>query len=48
MKHKHIRKQNFLITLPQPFLQLSAQKEACGVSIKVILKPIEMEYGNDF
>ena len=25
-----------------------AQKEARGVSIKVTLKPIEMEYGNDF
>ena len=39
---------NFLIKLPRTFLHLSAQKEACGVSIKVTLKSIEMEYGIDF
>ena len=39
---------NFLIRLPRTFLHLSAQKEAHGVSIKVTLKPIEMEYGIDF
>ena len=36
------------IRLPRTFLHLSAQKEAHGVSIKVTLKPIEMEYGTDF
>ena len=39
---------NFLIRLPRTFLHLSAQKEAHGVSIKVTLKPIEMEYINYF
>ena len=39
---------NFLIKLPRTFLHLSAQKEARGVSIKVTLKKIEMEYGIDF
>ena len=39
---------NFLIRLPRIFLHLSAQKEARGVSIKVTLKPKEMEYGIDF
>ena len=38
---------NFLIRLPQPFLHLSAQKEAHGVSIKITLKPPDMEYDND-
>ena len=41
-------KHNFLIRLPRTFLHLSTQKEARGVSIKVTLKPIEMEYGIDF
>ena len=36
---------NFLIRLPRTFLHLSAQKEDRGVSIKVTLKKIEMEYG---
>ena len=48
MKHKQISKPQFLVRLPRPFLHLSTQKEAHGVSIKVTLKPIEMEYGNYF
>ena len=48
-KHKKIwTNHNFLIKLPWTFLHLSAQKEACGVSIKVTLILIEMEYGIDF
>ena len=39
---------NFLIKLPRTFLHLSTQKEARGVSIKVTLKPIKMEYEIDF
>ena len=46
MKHKRWENHNFLIRLPRTFLHLSTQKEARGVSIKVNLKPIEMEYGN--
>ena len=41
MNHKQIR-------LPQPFLHLSAQKEARGVSIKITLKPPDKEYDNDY
>ena len=48
MKHKIWANHNFLIRLPRTFLHLSVQKEDRGVSIKVTLKPIEMEYGNDF
>ena len=39
---------SFLIRLPRPFLHLSAQKEAHGVSIKINLKPLDMEYYNDY
>ena len=39
---------NFLIRLSRPFLHLSAQKEARGVSIKINLKPPDMEYENGY
>ena len=44
------RKENnsFLIRLPWPFLHLFAQKEARGVSIKITLKPPDMEYRNGY
>ena len=46
MKHKNISKPQFLIRLQRTFLHLSAQKEARGVSIKITLKPPDMEYDN--
>ena len=48
MKHKNIANHNFLIRLPRTFLHLSTQKEAHGVSIKITLKPPNMEYENDY
>ena len=48
MKHKQISKPQFLVKLPRPFLHLSTQKEARGVSIKINLRPPYMEYDNDY
>ena len=43
-----IHNTGFLIRLPRTFLHLSAQKEAHGVSIKITLKQLDMEYENDY